>query len=227
MIRLIFRRVSVLISTTNALLASAATLIGLLIVIALLQSPLDEKGRISLSFRSLSPSDEQSQPMLIFSALEAQSNLLKEVPTQRSEKPFWLLASVPRGNKNLENLIEIPSRHTTTIEYWFIDANRELIDQGNANRRTISEKARVARAGFALSIPHAESDIFFLAKITSTGPAQLSIDLQNSVAIEIAEQNFNRSGGVLFGSLLMIAAFSFLIALLSKDFTFLLLVPGL
>jgi diguanylate cyclase (GGDEF)-like protein/PAS domain S-box-containing protein len=59
-----------------------------------------------------------------------------------------------------------------------------------------------------------------LFRLESSGPARLNVEYWNTADLELASSQFDQSGGVLFGSLLMIAAFGALISLLARDFTF-------
>jgi diguanylate cyclase (GGDEF)-like protein/PAS domain S-box-containing protein len=71
-----------------------------------------------------------------------------------------------------------------------------------------------------ITLPQLSEPVRLLVRLSATGPARLSLAIQPTEQLAVANQYFDRSGGVLFGSLLMIAAFSGLIALLAKDFTF-------
>jgi diguanylate cyclase (GGDEF)-like protein/PAS domain S-box-containing protein len=123
--------------------------------------------------------------------------------------------------RNQDAVFELPSRHIQTIEYWLYDSDGKAISSGSVDRDASSnENARRVRAGFAIAIPASASDITLLARVIASGPARLSISQQLASELNAAAREFDRSGGVLFGSLLMIAAFSLLIALLARDFTF-------
>lgn len=224
MLQRLLRRAVRYAAFVNAALAVAVALAGAVLVWALATNPSTDQPPVPLRFAALHDTaaalDKAAATRLL--ATIPSSNL--ERKTNRSERPFWLLtqpivatAEVPTG----ASVVELPSRHVQSVQYWILDEMLDEIDSGQADRSAALDGAiQRSRAGYVISLPAHSEPIRLLVRVTATGPARLTLAEQRSDQLSAANQFFDRSGGLLFGSLLMIAAFSGLIALLAKDVTF-------
>jgi diguanylate cyclase (GGDEF)-like protein len=91
---------------------------------------------------------------------------------------------------------------------------------GSAVRGSDSGDIKARRAGFSFDIPTFSRAVTVVARIESTGPARLSVEIWKTADIVAASRQFDQSGGVLFGSLLMVAAFGTLTSMLTRDWVF-------
>lgn len=210
---------------TNAALAIAAAIAGILLAIGLFASPEAERPPSAVSFAVIPDQEGLLAAGAAFERLTGMPARTLEHKTNRSEQPFWLLTrpiSVPNEGRTLsQSVIELPSRHIREVSYWAYSSGHGLIASGKADRSSPPEgEISRAKAGFVVFLPQTGEPVRLLLRVTASGPARLSLAEEPSEQLASANQYFDRSGGVLFGSLLMIAAFSGLIALLAKDFTF-------
>lgn len=221
MIQSLLRRAVKYAALTTAALAVATAIAGAWLILALFSSPETDRPQQPLSFSIVHDQRNTLDEITAFRVLAETSKRTLEHRTNRSEKPFWLHTQTIVDSSKENGLIELPSRHAQTVSYWIYDSSRNLIASGLANRsNTQTGEIRRTRAGFAISLPKIKGTIDVLIRVSASGPARITLTELSADQAETANQFFNRSGGVLFGSLLMIAAFSALIALLARDVTF-------
>lgn len=225
--RFAFRRLSRLLvrlgGYANIALAVGGALLGLALVFAISSRPYNDEHTKTVEFRYLQDAQNSLTQTTAYDALRQGKSFSSEARTNRSEKPFWILADL---KETKDSFVELPSRHVQKIQYWIYDRSGSVINSGEANRsneKTDSGVRRI-RAGFAIPIPkiNERNDTKLLLRVISSGPARLSLSLSDEERLSGQDQYFDRSGGVLFGSILMIAAFSAVVAALAKDFTFIL-----
>lgn len=207
----------------NIALAAASALMGATLVLVLGTTPLSEDTSTPLRFRFTHDRTADLTNQDALTQLLRTTQQATELPTNRSENPFWLLSEGLRSDLESSEFVELPSRHVQHIEFWFLDKNHRILSHGKSDRITPSSPfVHRVRAGFAVEVPKVtdEGGTYLLVRAQASGPARISMLQRTSEELKLSDQYFDRSGGVLFGSLLMIAAFSTLIALLSRDFTF-------
>lgn len=148
-------------------------------------------------------------PEQAYARLGGERTSVKSFATNRSERPFWLLTGLPRLDAPYS--VVLPSRHLREVACW-------EVQDGHPTLAPV-ESVRSTRAGVAIdSLTPGTSSLLCRARFV--GPARAAILLADPAGIRLAEQRFERSGGLLFGSLLMLAAFSAVVAAVSKDSTF-------
>jgi diguanylate cyclase (GGDEF)-like protein len=217
----LLRRGTRLAALTNYGLAIAAAVAGLLLIVGLLSSPVDEFSGQPVAFSALNDTDSRYDQQSALASLQLTQSRSLELSTNRSETPFWLLASPPSVDASEPWVVELPSRHIQALKYWIYGQNGEVLRSGSGSRSgELTTGLDRKRAGFAIELPTDTPILSVLLRIEASGPARLSVDLRKAAELDVAAQYFDRSGGVLFGSLLMIAAFSILISALSQDFIF-------
>ena len=221
----LLRRAVKYAALTNAALAIATAIAGVVLALALFANPHADQSTSTVPFAVLQDPSANLSAEAVFPRLAELSARTLEHRTNRSEYPFWLLSQPISGYRDgglqPPSVVELPSRHIQEVDYWIYSADAQLIASGRTDRTsTPSGEIGRAKAGFVISLPQLAEPVRLLIRVTATGPARLSLVEQPSEQLAEANQYFDRSGGVLFGSLLMIAAFSGLIALLARDFTF-------
>ena len=149
--------------------------------------------------------------------LNAIPNKLKNSPslsgfdTKRVEEAFWFGVDT-RGKDQSLNVIEFPSRHAVNLACW--DA-ATLDFLGAATRSRFSSEMSPIKAGFALTLPHPEMEIFCRGYFI--GPAHLSAALWTEAELTKSAQQFHRSSGLLDGGLIVLSIFVLLTALISRQ----------
>jgi diguanylate cyclase (GGDEF)-like protein len=214
----IITKISALINYPLAILTILAG--GFLIYALFLPySKIEERSTIEFSYLQDKESALDVNQALV--ELKNSNNRAKEISTDRIETPFWLYAKI-EGRPSANQAIELPSRHIQKIQYFLLNNDLDIISTGETSRTKpgLSNINR-SKAGFSISLPNDNSTYEIIIKIESSGPGRISLHNTSIDALLESEDIFNKSGGVLFGSLLMIAAFSALISAISKDYIFL------
>ncbi|WP_206955930.1 putative bifunctional diguanylate cyclase/phosphodiesterase [Trinickia acidisoli] len=144
--------------------------------------------------------------------------------THLSERPFWLSVETPVPWDSGSIIVEFPSRHTQAIACWDLTS---LMPLGNAERTDDNapwnESLTARKAGFALRLSQHVTQIRLLCRATSIGPARLTVKLWNAKAFRQSEELFHRDVGLLEGSMLILAVFAFITALINHEGVFILL----
>lgn len=214
------RRVMLPIAKTTAALCVLYVTAGAAIVYFLL-SGLDSHARFSvLDLRSTGSAGSRHTYDEALSALKRTHTIKTEVSTNLSEQPFWVLADVSAPAELGFASIYFPSRHAQTISVWLIDSADQVVEHDRIGQGANGRILRHRKSGFSIDIPYTDTPLRLVAQIQSRGPARISAEVWSKEELERAARQFDRSGGVLFGSLLMVAAFGALIAVLARDGTF-------
>lgn len=221
MLKSLLRRTMKYVGLANTTLAIASSVLGVALVLALTASPSSSESGDPVVFTSLHDRDGGLTSDQAFGILKLKTSHLAELSTHRSEAPFWLLSENISASGEQPIALELPSRHIQSVEYWIFNDSDRLLGSGKADRSQHSPDAvRRIRAGFAILLPQGERNVRVMLRTSASGPARLALKQSATADLDLADQYFDRSGGVLFGSLLMIAAFSALISLLARDYTF-------
>ncbi len=214
------RRVTVPIARTTAALCVLYVTAGAVLAYFLFSS-LNSQVRVStLDIRSIGPTHSALTLEQALIELRRVEKISPEVSTNLSERPFWIAARLPAVTEPASLSVYFPSRHAQKLLVWVIDSENHIvladqIGQGSDGRFLQSKKS-----GFSITIPYTESPLQLVAQIHSRGPARISAEVWGSEDLALAARQFDQAGGVLFGSLLIIAAFGTLIAVLARDTTF-------
>lgn len=225
MLNTLLRRTVKYAALTNAALAVATAVAGIVLALILFANPHSDSRPNTVPFAVVHDKKAALDENAALQRLLKLPASIVEHKTNRSEDPFWLLSVAiqlrPDDRQQTSRVVELPSRHIQDIRYWVLSPEFGVIASGRADRTTQPEgEISRAKAGFVIALPATTEAVRLLVRVEASGPARLSLAEQPADQLAAANQYFDRSGGVLFGSLLMIAAFSGLIALLAKDFTF-------
>jgi diguanylate cyclase (GGDEF)-like protein len=144
-------------------------------------------------------------------------NKLKLIPstpgfdTKRVEEPIWFALDTLGLDRTL-NVVEFPSRHAIKIACWDA-ATLELL--GEASHSQFTGAMEAIKAGFALTLPHPEMQVFCRGQFV--GPAHLSAVLWPEAQLAKSALHFHRASGLLDGGLIVLAIFVLLTALISRQ----------
>jgi diguanylate cyclase (GGDEF)-like protein len=140
--------------------------------------------------------------------------------TRLSTQPFWLLVAVPEIGAEGKTLA-LSSRHARQYVCWDVRA----LDRPFAvsTRAQQDESLRLSKSGFALplaALPAGAREV--LCEGRFAGPARIRAELWDNAALAAAEAGFYRSSGLLEGGILVLAAFVFLVALINREWLYVL-----
>lgn len=216
------RRFTGYVRSISTFLAISAVIVGVAIVGMLVYAPQGEPDEHTLEILTTEDRGASLNNTEALAKFGGGDRFVTERATRRSEAPFWLITKATLPVKDSPANFELPSRHIQTLQYWVLDDRATVIDSGNIDRLGEGNgSVKRAKAGFSIPIPSEVAPVRLLARVTATGPARLSVQVVETPALENSNRYFDRSGGLLYGSLLMIAALSLLISALTRDFVFL------
>jgi diguanylate cyclase (GGDEF)-like protein len=148
------------------------------------------------------------------SHLQAPGPLHTRIDTGLSTAPFWLLIPSSEGAERWA----FPSRHTADLRCWRASDGAEL---GHATRDAVQGRFSFYNTGFLLNREGAtNTDV--LCRVTSEGPARLSVQAVSDSAWLSGLTTFERHAGVVEGGLLVLAGFLALAALINRNVTYVL-----
>jgi diguanylate cyclase (GGDEF)-like protein len=144
--------------------------------------------------------------------------------TKRSESPFWFRFTLPRlPQGSPAEVIELPSRHATDWTCWQQDApNGSFKILGEASRRISSGSVIDGITGFAMNTEALAPGTPLVCRARFVGPARLSMVSWSAATFADAVHAFDWQSGLLDGGLLLFATFVVFMALINRDWMYLL-----
>jgi diguanylate cyclase (GGDEF)-like protein len=138
--------------------------------------------------------------------------------TKRSERPVWFAFTTPTEPQSRGSVIELPSRHASTVSCW--DRNT-LTPLGEAARNASNGLLSLAKSGFALQIePGGSTDV--LCRATFVGPATVSAAYWATEDWRRSVHEFHRNSGLLDGGLIVLAVFVLMTAWINRQILYVL-----
>lgn len=101
------------------------------------------------------------------------------------------------------------------------------MDLGMATRESVSGQFMRVRSGFALDLGKVVSEQSFLCEVVSSGPARITIKQWDKSQLDIAATEDRHRSGFLEGSLVILAAFMLLAAVVNREWMYILFVAWL
>jgi len=153
---------------------------------------------------------------------EAMAELRRKQPvkyqdSRLSELPFWFAFRLQPTGKADRVAAELPSRHAVETTCW---DGASLQPIGHASRAGATGSMRPVKAGFAIDLGKINSPKTVLCRVRSTGPARITaVEWPDSV-LRASVQQFHRNSGLLEGGLIVLSAFSLLIALITREWLY-------
>ena len=136
------------------------------------------------------------------------------VNTRLSERPFWLSFPVAPVQPGSPRVIEFPSRHAVSVACWDAATLRTL---GQASRTQEQGGLSQLKAGFALELDEARPTTQLLCRMTSVGPARISVTDWPAQQLQVAEHEFHHNAGLLDGGMILLALFVLITAIVNRD----------
>ena len=137
--------------------------------------------------------------------------------THLSTDAFWLLLDVPASNPR-PTTVAFPSRHARQMTCW--DAARLDAPLASADRERSEGPMHIAKAGFALDLDANRPAMTLLCEGQYEGPARIQAELWESENFATSVSAFHRASGLLEGGTLVLAAFVFLVALVNREWIY-------
>lgn len=209
-----------IIEQFSKLIAAVAILAGASITIALLPSGDPSSEPHELLFWSIP--DRNDLPILRapapdFATVPESARHLFD--TERRNQPFWFLSEPFQLPSAGPAVLEIASRHVTTASLWLLDSTGRVVSHGDS-RPDSRAALHYGKAGWFMVQPSSAGSYHLLVHLKASGPAKVRLKVWEQAAHQAATVRYNTNGGLLFGSLLMIAGFGAILSLLTRDVAF-------
>ena len=135
-----------------------------------------------------------------------------------SHGSHWLRILLPTDAIDTRKYVKIESLRLKTGEFWLLE--RRNIDHPWSIVSSMEWSS--TRDGIAISIPshHTVGEVAMLGRITSESFNRPRATLVDGLALSDGQFQFERNGGFLLGSMLMLSMFSLLVALFNRDAVF-------
>jgi len=137
--------------------------------------------------------------------------------TRLSTRPFWMLIDLG-GLDHHTTTVVFPSRHAVGITCW--DALYLSKPIATATRSEVTGPIRLAKSGFALDLASTYGSSSLLCEGRFEGPARIRVERWDSAQFATSVAAFHRSSGLLEGGTLVLAAFVFLVALVNREWIY-------
>ncbi|MGZ9031887.1 MAG: EAL domain-containing protein [Burkholderiaceae bacterium] len=141
------------------------------------------------------------------------------VDTRLSTRPFWMLVDLKGANER-GTTVAFPSRHARTVACWdVLDLNAPL---ARADRGQSDGVMRTVKSGFAIEFAEGHAPSALLCEGLYEGPARIRAERWDSAQFATSAAAFHRQSGLLEGGTLVLAAFVFLVALVNREWIYVL-----
>ncbi|MGZ8254278.1 MAG: hypothetical protein ACXWVT_05460, partial [Burkholderiaceae bacterium] len=141
------------------------------------------------------------------------------VDTRLSTRPFWMLVDLKGANER-GTTVAFPSRHARTVACWDVrDLNAPL---ARADRGQSDGVMRTVKSGFAIEFAEGHAPSALLCEGLYEGPARIRAERWDSAQFATSAAAFHRQSGLLEGGTLVLAAFVFLVALVNREWIYVL-----
>jgi diguanylate cyclase (GGDEF)-like protein/PAS domain S-box-containing protein len=137
--------------------------------------------------------------------------------TRLSTRPFWMLIDL-RGLDHHTTTVAFPSRHAASIKCW--DTLYLSKPIASADRDSFEGPIRLAKSGFALDLASTYGSSSLLCEGRFEGPARVRVERWDTAQFATTVAAFHRSSGLLEGGTLVLAAFVFLVALINREWIY-------
>lgn len=179
-------------------------------------SPYTPENPIPLEFRVIEQTGPNLEPVQALAQLASKPAVLYR-DTNRSEAPFWF-SFVTRAAPDGEHTdVEFPSRHAATTRCW---NTGDFAPLGAADRSQTEGWFQRAKAGVAIALRQSENARTILCRVTSVGPARISVSQWPALELDSSVQRFHRSSGLLDGGLILLSIFVLVTAIVNREWTY-------
>jgi len=177
----------------------------------------EESVRAPLPFQALTVDDER-EPAQALQALTLQPSRTVW-DTRLSEKPLWVLLTVPDSSLPDSPVLDFPSRHAVSMRCWNADTLTLLGTFDRMATPTASGRLLPSRAGVVLAAEPLPARVLCEARFT--GPAHFTAKLRQAGEVTALQQQFHRHAGWIDGGLLLLALFTLIAGFINRERTYL------
>lgn len=136
--------------------------------------------------------------------------------------PLWLLVSIPDGGISDPAVLELGILRFERARFWLQRTN----DLGSTEYIPLitltDDRNQASKGGISIRLESDPRATAVLGEVRSYMPGHPKALLWEPEEYAASERMFERRGGAIFGTLLVLAAFSAIVALINRDITFLL-----
>jgi len=214
---------------TTGIEVSTASILAILVLIA--------GAFVAWTFLSTSQFRAQGQPLSVV-AIEAASRgsspeeigalllseQLHEPPqaARNAAKPVWIRIDIPEDARLTSSVVEVQSRRFDSARLWRVTETTSGALEFIEVTRSSAESWIASKAGYSAEVPSDGRTIAIIGELHQHQAGIPKAYLWAPDEYAASELVFERYGGAVFGSLLILAAFSAIVAFLNRDITFLL-----
>lgn len=192
----------------------ASMIIASLLAVLLLDKMYPKVSGASAILRVLPTSEQVAlDPHTAFETLQQQP----VTPSASSGRQAWLLVDVASRADFKEYLLEIPSRHVSSLICWNAQTMSVI---GAASRRSSTPDIRMAKVGFNITLGQLPAFKQILCYGTFTHSNHIRARLWPVTDFHQAASRFDHGMGLLEGGLLTPAIFALIIALIARESTY-------
>jgi diguanylate cyclase (GGDEF)-like protein len=166
--------------------------------------------------------------MALASPVEIDRTLMEVVDAGRaateldSRKPLWLRVELPESVYTAPAVLELKLLRFDNPRFWLVLRSKDGINRYQEVRPLLEPLRLASKGGYSLQIDADPDNVAVIASIRSYMLIPPRALLWSPDDYAASERSFERQGGAIFGCILILAAFSAIIALLNRDSTFLL-----
>ncbi len=216
-------------SRVNRLRLSASSVLAWLVLAAALAVAATFLSTVSsvgapkqLNATAINGSTESRPVHELASALAVASADPTFVAERNPRRPIWIYVAMPERDPLSGHVVEIRTLRLDGSRFW------RVLTDSNGDRTFAEVEAGVgegrstSKAGYSVRLDAGDRTTAIIGEFRHYLDGTPQIYLWNSGEYLASELAFERQGGALFGSLLILAAFSAIVAFLNRDVTFLL-----
>lgn len=146
--------------------------------------------------------------------LSEKNSQIEYTAKNQPEGTFWIALKLSNIQEITETrVVELRMLRASSVKFWEI--------RGNSRDEVTELLAANEKGGIAVRIPPSiHGDIEIIGRIEPIGVARPKIFVWNESAFTKSEMQFERLGGALIGSLIVLAIFSTFVGAINKDWSF-------
>lgn len=210
-----------ILRTLAVYIIPASMIIASILAVLLLDKMYPKVSGIPASLRVLPTSEQVAlDPLTAFETL----NQEPLSPAATTGRQAWLLVDVPPQPDFKDYLLEIPSRHVSSLICWNAHTMSVI---GAASRRSSTPDIRMAKVGFNISLGQLDHAKQILCYGTFAHSNHVIARLWPVASFHQAASRFDHGMGLLEGGLLTPAIFALIIAVIARESTYAILAAWL
>jgi diguanylate cyclase (GGDEF)-like protein len=161
-------------------------------------------------------------PREIAAALATANARSSSVEDRDQRQPLWLGVAIPEGGVLEPTILELDILRFEPGKFWLQRTNDLGAVEYVPLTTLTSSRAQASKGGFSIPLVADTRATAVIGEVRSYMPGHPRALLWEPSDYEASERTFERRGGAIFGSLLVLAAFSAIVAFINRDITFLL-----